>query len=246
MNRKKLLKILGVVALFFLLLMGIFVIWASNPRDPMLEAVKALNSSVSVTVIEKSDSIEFIPDTYTAGYIFYPGGKVDEVSYAPLAHKIAEHGILVVIVRMPLYLAVFDINAAEDIIESYPNVVTWVIGGHSLGGSMAANYVINNLEKTNNLVLVGSYPASSDNFTSIDANILSIYGTEDGGYDEIEINHNLLSNTTIYEVIEGGNHAQFGYYGIQEGDGTATVSREYQHEIATNVTVSFIQDLAKY
>ncbi len=82
-----------------------------------------------------------------AGLIFYPGGKVEYTAYQPLMAACAERDILCVLVEMPFNLAVFDINAADGIQEQYPEVGHWYIGGHSLGGSMAASYLSKHTEK---------------------------------------------------------------------------------------------------
>ena len=72
--------------------------------------------------------------------IFYPGGRVDPRSYAPAARAIAAQGYLAVITPMPLNLAVFTPGRAAQVIAAYPEIHTWAIGGHSLGGAMAANF----------------------------------------------------------------------------------------------------------
>ena len=92
----------------------------------------------------------------TEGLIFYPGGKVDHEAYIPLALAIAERGVSVVICEMPLRLAVLDMNAADGVASLLPEVTEWYIGGHSLGGSMAASYMASHPE-IRGLVLLGSY-----------------------------------------------------------------------------------------
>ncbi len=131
--------------------------------SPMPEALAALESDELVTV-ETEPWLIFTPteSTPTTGFIFYPGGKVDYRSYAPQARAIAEAGYLVIIPEMPLNLAVFNANAANDIITAYPDIENWAIGGHSLGGAMAAKYVYDNPDTMNGLVLWASYPAGSN------------------------------------------------------------------------------------
>lgn len=48
---------------------------------------------------------------------------------------------------------------------------------------------------------------------------------------EIEANAYLLPADTRWVEIEGGNHAQFGYYGRQLGDNRATISQEQQQRL---------------
>ena len=129
-------KILIIVLLVALMIFTGFIVWAETPPSPMKQAINALQSDSNVTVIS-GQWLTFKPTTtnYTTGLIIYPGGRVDYRSYAPLAHSIANEGYLTIIVPMPLNLAVFGANAANDVIKSYPEFTSWAIGGHSLGGT---------------------------------------------------------------------------------------------------------------
>lgn len=224
---------------------GGFVLWASNPLPAMPEALAALQSDEQVDVRVEGNRLSFMPrsNSPNTAFIFYPGGRVDERAYAPLAHEIAAQGFLVVIVRMPLNLAVFNPNAAEAVLETYPQIQQWVIGGHSLGGSMAANYSRQNLSKVNGLILLASYPASSADLSKTDLAVLSIYATQDrlATVEKIRASEALLPPTTEWVAIEGGNHAQFGWYGEQPGDGLATLSRQEQHRQTLSAIVNFLQ-----
>ncbi|MDQ3247653.1 MAG: alpha/beta hydrolase, partial [Chloroflexota bacterium] len=133
--------LLGLLLLILLAVAG-FVIWALWTPTPMPEALAALASDPAVQV-NIDDWLVFQPaaGSATTGFIFYPGGRVDARAYAPAAHAIAATGVLVVIVPMPLNLAVFAPNRADQVITAYPAIQRWAIGGHSLGGAMAATYV---------------------------------------------------------------------------------------------------------
>jgi len=213
-----------------LLVVG-FVVWAETPLGPMPEALAALESDALVQV-EQGEWYVFRPVELEpiAGVIIYPGGRVDPRSYAPMARALAEQGYLAVIVPMPLNLAVFDPGAAEQVIAAYPQIASWAVGGHSLGGAMAANFARQNPALLAGLFLWAAYPASSDDLSGLDLQVISIYGTLDGlaTGDKIEASRPLLPPDTIWTPIEGGNHAQFGWYGDQPGDNPATISREEQ------------------
>jgi pimeloyl-ACP methyl ester carboxylesterase len=178
-----------------------------------------------------------------SAFIFYPGGHVDYRAYAPLASMIASGGYMVTIVKMPLSLAVFGVNKADEVIAAYPDIKYWVIGGHSLGGSMAANYARNHPDEVQGLVLWASYPASSDDLSKTELKVLSVYGSNDHvlGMDTYKATKPLLPAGTIFEVIDGGNHAQFGNYGSQPGDGTATISTDVQQVMVAELTVRIMQ-----
>ena len=162
--------------------------------------------------------------------IIYPGGRVDPRSYAPMAHALAGEGYLSIIVPMPLNLAVFNPGAALDVMAAFPEITNWAVGGHSLGGAMAANFVRNHLPVLDGLFLWAAYPASGDDLSGLEVDVVSIYGTLDGLMTgaEVEASRMLLPADTVWVPIEGGNHAQFGWYGDQPGDNPATISREEQ------------------
>lgn len=178
---------------------------------------------------EESDgTVVFRPEGATKGFIFYPGGKVEHTAYVPLMQACAEKGILCVLIKMPFNLAVFGVNAADRIQKDYPEIEEWYIGGHSLGGSMAASYLANNSEEYEGLILLGSYSTADLSDTNLD--VLSVFGSEDKvmNREKYENNKSNLPNDFTEFVIEGGCHAYFGMYGAQEGDGTPTVTNAEQ------------------
>jgi hypothetical protein len=223
-----------------------FIVWAETPPSPMKKAIDALQSDSNVTVIN-NQWLTFQPTNtnYTAGLIIYPGGRVDYRSYAPLAHAITHEGYLTIIVPMPLNLAVFGANAANDVIAAHPEITSWAIGGHSLGGTMAAQFVYQNPSKVQGLVLWAAYPASGNNLSIYDMRVTTIHGSNDGLVSTSRIKNSLemLPPTTVYVEIAGGNHAQFGYYGDQSGDNPATITREAQQSQTLNATVELLQKL---
>ena len=177
---------------------------------------------------ESNGNIVFEPEGATKGFIFYPGGKVEHRAHIPLMQACAKKGILCVIVEMPFNLAVFEVNAADGIQKEYPQIKEWYIGGHSLGGSMAASYLEKHAKEYEGLILLGSY--STSNLSNMDLKVLSVYGSEDRvlnrkKYDENKSN---LPKNFTESVIEGGCHAYFGMYGAQDGDGTPTITNEEQ------------------
>jgi pimeloyl-ACP methyl ester carboxylesterase len=147
------------------------------------------------------------------------------------------------LVKMPLSLAVFGVDRADGVIASYPGVRYWVIGGHSLGGSMAATYAKAHPLRIQGVAFWASYPPAGDNLSATELKGLSTYGSEDQILDMENYNATLplLPPGTIRQVIEGGNHAQFGNYGPQPGDGTATISAADQQAQAADLTVRLMR-----
>jgi len=223
----------------------IFISWGMTPLGPDQEALNAIVSDEVVTVLDSGNFIVFTPTAVMpiTGFIIYPGGHVDYRSYAPIAREIASRGYMVSIVEMPLSLAVFGVNNADDVIAAYPDIRYWVIGGHSLGGSMAASYAKNNPGMVEGLVFWASYPADSDDLSKTDMKALTTYGSNDRILDMDNFHATLpqLPPGTIIQVIEGGNHAQFGNYGSQPRDGTATISSADQQLEASDLTVRVLR-----
>jgi hypothetical protein len=239
---KLVLIIAGCVTLFGLI--G-FIAWGMTPLGPTNEALAAMESDGVVTVEDNGNFVVFTPNATTpiSGFILYPGGHVDYRSYAPIAREIASRGYLVSIVEMPLSLAVFGVTKADDVIAAYPEMHYWVIGGHSLGGSIAATYAKNNPGEVQGLVFWASYPADSNDLSGTALKGLTTYGSNDFvlGMDSFNATLPMLPQETIMQVIEGGNHAQFGNYGTQPGDGTATISASDQQKQAADLTVRILR-----
>ena len=143
-RKRKIFIIVTSIVLVFAVLIGACAIYLGNYYRADNEAIGAFLPQGSAWKEEPNGNIVFEPKGATAGLIFYPGGKVEHTAYIPLMQACAENGILCVIVEMPFNLAVFDVNAADGIQKEYPQIENWYIGGHSLGGSMAASYLEKN------------------------------------------------------------------------------------------------------
>jgi len=228
-----------------ILILCVFLIWGLLPQDPMPEVQSYLQSNRMVTVTSNS-WLTFTPTTekpVETGFIFYPGGHVNYRSYAPAGYQIAQKGLLVVIVPMPISLAVFNPDAATEVMAAYPRIKTWIIGGHSLGGVMAANFAYKHPEKTAGLVLWAAYPAENNDLRDFHIPVLSIYGDKDGQAGKLKENSNRLPASSVIIEIKGGNHGQMGWYGDQPGDNPATIPRSEQQKQIIEATWSFIQTL---
>ncbi len=205
----------------------------------------------AVAVAERAERVRgwyvFAPERApVAGFVFYPGGLVDPVAYAPLMQRLADGGVLAVIVPMPLDLAVLGIGRAAEVIATFPQVDSWVIAGHSLGGAMASEFVKRNPGSVVGLALLASYPAASTDLSDLPIRAVSTYGSENGltPPEGFEASLERLPPGTELVVIEGGNHAGFGHYGPQAGDGIASIDREEQQRQTAETVLSFVRALA--
>lgn len=189
--------------------------------------------------------IHFEPEKSNGrGIIFYPGGKVDPESYAPILYALAERGYECFIIKMPFNLAVFNSDGALEVLGEYDNVDSWYIGGHSLGGVMAANCVYSNPAYFDGIFFMASYPSEGKSLATLaDLKVLSFYGSNDGFVPvESQLEHKELlpPHSKIVEIL-GGNHSQFGSYGFQNGDKEADITEEEQHFKIVNEIDNWIQ-----
>lgn len=193
---------------------------------------------VSNIEIKQQDNYKVYGDTDSkTGFIFYPGGKVEAKSYEPILTSLSEKGVCVVLVEMPFNLAVLDSNAADKVMSQFNNIENWYIGGHSLGGAMAASYAAKHQDKLKGVVLLAAYPTKE-----LDIPVLSIYGSEDGVLNRQKYKEYIVKVNNLSEIIiDGGNHAQFGNYGEQSGDNKPKISSEKQWNQTTKEMLNFIK-----
>jgi dienelactone hydrolase len=232
----------GIILLVLIAVFG-FTFWAYTPLGPAQAALDFLVDTDNVS-LRVSNRIIFTPkESLNTGFIFYPGGRVDPRSYSSIAHKVASQGYLVVIPKMPFNLAVLDKRAAVKIINDYLEIDNWVIGGHSLGGAMAASLVYDEPEIFKGLVLLAAYPPKNNDISSLDLHVVVLYGSNDqlATPSEIVDSLHLLPFDTREIFIEGGNHAQFGDYGAQNGDGEATLEPEDQQKIVVDAILNILK-----
>ena len=186
----------------------------------------ALESDVEVTVTNTESAM-----------VFYPGAKVEEISYAPLMKQLAANGLDCYLVTMPGNLAIFGMNKATDVMTAY-KYKHWYIGGHSLGGAMAASYAADHADELDGLLLLAAY--STKDLSDSDLAVVSLVGSEDGVINRDKLAKyadNLPKDTTVDIQFAGGNHAYYGNYGEQDGDGKAGISREEEQATVVNAVV---------
>ena len=209
-----------------LLLAAGFLLYVSIYYHADETAQAALESDGAVTVSRTDYGWRFDGPAEEDALIFYPGAKVEEIAYAPLLHRIAAEGMDVCLVEMPFRLAVLAPNRADRVMET-EGYANWYIGGHSLGGAVAANYASDHGEKLRGLVLLASYATHP---LDPGLQVLLVEGSEDGVVNraKLEAGMQYLPADAVFYTIPGGNHAQFGSYGPQRGDGEARISPEEQ------------------
>ena len=209
-KRKKLRIVLIVVVAVLIVLFGGFYIYTLDYYRADSTAAAAL-AATDIRIEHKGEDIIFYPIqqiAVTKALAFYPGGKVEYTAYAPLMKGLARQGLACVLLKMPFNLAVFDTGAAERAYKLLPEIKEWYVGGHSLGGAMASSYVGTHADKLKGLILLGAYPVNASTVPT-----LAIYGSED-----VKLDTSKLTGGIKTIKLDGGNHAQFGNYGVQAGD----------------------------
>ena len=238
-KRKRIFYIVG-VGIFITIIVGCVIYLCDYYKADYEKLDEFIVEEVVITVME-DNNIVYEPVDTKKGLIFYPGGKVEYTAYEPLMKSLASKGILCVLVEMPFHLAVFDMNAADGIQNHFPQIENWYIGGHSLGGAMAASYIGENATEYEGLILLGAY--STADLTESSLEVLSVYGSEDKVLDKEKYDENIINLPDDFEeiVLEGGCHAGFGMYGEQKGDGVPQITNEEQINMTANVIANFIE-----
>lgn len=241
------------LSLLFLTLAAVFIVWgiqwATYARPPLPEAVAATQSDRLVTVTD-SPWLTFIPaqDSSDTGFIFYPGGRIDPRGYSDLMRAVAEKGYLVVVPTMPINMAIFNSNIADEIIAAHPEIAHWAIGGHSVGGTAAALYTSTHPKKIAGLAIWSSYPADNSDLSNLNIPAILMYGGNETRVTDKSVGarKHLLPPDTQYIKIEGGDHHQFGTYQLTPKDeNLATVSREEQHAQILTAIFELLQSVVE-
>ena len=210
------------------------------------EVKTAMKDSPSVNVSDRVGFIRFWPRASESRsdqcFVFYPGANVSANAYAPITRALAEAGFPSYILKVPAGLAILEPFAADRAkLDSHRDCSRYVISGHSLGGTVAASYVDH--WSDDDLLLLASYPADTTDISDQNSRVVSVYATEDGltTVADIQASVSNLPPHTRFVEIEGGNHAQFGWYGEQKGDGRATISREEQQAIVIDEALALLR-----
>jgi pimeloyl-ACP methyl ester carboxylesterase len=214
-----------------------------------------LKSDDRVTVGQDARCWTFKPSKGAAptALLFFPGGGVEPTAYAPLARAVAAEGVPVYLVKLPGKPAAANkhrkdsIAIGKGVIKAAPGVERWVVGGHSMGGAIAAQYVHEEPRRFRGLILIGTTHPRDFDISGFAGDVTKVYGTEDrvARHAQSEANKKLLPAGTTWVEVKGGNHAQFGHYGAQFGDGKATISRESQQQAAREAVAKVAQRVSK-
>lgn len=223
---------------------GLFFLAACS-YEPMSEVNSLIDRK---RLVEADDYYQFTVEfPANSCLIFYPGGRVKPMAYGPFLQRVADAGFTSFLIKSPFDLAILDTDAADSVksdTQAVSHCQYYVVGGHSLGGVVAAKYAVGKPDHA--LLLVAAYPMESTSLVNHPAPVISISASKDGlsTPEKVAMRNHLLPGHTRHIEIAGGNHAQFGWYGIQDKDGEAAISRETQQQILTDETLALLSLLA--
>ena len=238
-KRSRIIRTSIIALLLIFIAVGVYVADYYHADD---DAIDAFLPDLAVEAKELDDgTVVYSPEGATTGIIFYPGGKVEHTAYIPLMKALAEEGIMTALVDMPFNLAILNIGGADGIQEQFPEIEYWYMAGHSLGGAMAASYVSGHTEDFDGLILLASY--STKDLSESGLSVLSVYGSADEVMNRDKYEDSLSNLPAGYKeaVIDGGNHAGFGMYGEQSGDGEATITAAEQILKTAKIIAGFVK-----
>ena len=209
-----------------------------HPADGVAVAVATPSSTVDVVSSPTAWALRPARTSGT-GIVFFPGALVDPRAYLALLRPLAEQGHLVVVVKPPLTVAL--LASATPALDSHPEVTSWAVGGHSLGGVAAATEVGD--PRIDAVFFWASYPARDLSGAAVAA--ASISGERDGLSTpaDIDASRAMLPPSTVFTQVPGAVHAFFGDYGAQAGDGVPTTDRATAQRRIVEATATFVEGL---
>ncbi|MFC7785356.1 MULTISPECIES: alpha/beta fold hydrolase [unclassified Rossellomorea] len=240
MKRKIFYFLIGISLLFVVSFLG-FYTWSQQTYEPSQTLYTLINKD---EINYEKDWIIFNPtENNHVGIVVYPGAKVEPEAYSYYGKQLAEKGYLVAIPNVNLNFSLFDTNKMQEIMDSHTSVQNWIVGGHSLGGVSASTFAYDHPSEIDGVILLGSYPSETTDFSNKNIPMLSIYAEKDGlsTIDKITETRHLLSTEAAMYEIKGGNHSQFGIYGKQKGDNQASISVKQQQDSMVKATINWLE-----
>lgn len=247
-------RIGGWLVVVILILITFALVYYGSPFHAIDGSVEPVESDDRIRVEQTSEGYLLEPANAesTTGLVFYPGGKVHPDAYvASLAPIVREENVTVVIPEMPLNLAIFDLvlsrarldpDEATVAIDRHPDIETWYVGGHSLGGAMACRYARNNPGTVDGLILYAAY--CDKDISESGLAVLSVTGSDDAvlNREKYQQNQKLLPEDATLREIEGMNHSQFGSYTGQPGGQPAAISFGAAHEQLNEIVINWLEN----
>jgi hypothetical protein len=226
-------------------------LWLANSYRTQGVDSRDLREDARVALREDAATLAFRPAApgAAAALLFFCGSGVAAQAYAPLLRPVAEAGFPVYIVKLPYRFAPLESHKVEALaraasaMAAHPGIARWVVAGHSQGGALAARFAGGEGAGASALVLIGTTHPKARSLAALPIPVAKIYATNDAVAppDRVLANKALLPPQTEWVEVAGGNHAQFGHYGRQLGDGAASITREAQQQQVRAVLLRVLQ-----
>lgn len=245
-KKRKALKVLLVILLIIIAICFGFMYsreWIHAEFKASDKAMSIITNQHEGFAVERleNNSLAFVPNNASVGIILYPGGLVQHEAYAPLMEELANQGILCVIIDAKSGLPLMETSKADGIIDTYPQITKWYIGGHSIGGVAATSYISNHLDVFDGLILLAAY--SNNDLVDSGLDVICIYGSSDGvmNRESYEAGKSKLPTNFEEHIIDGGCHSFFGDYGLMGEKTVPTITAEEQANITAKLIADFIK-----
>ena len=243
-RRKTIRRIILIVLAAILLLSAVIVGMCLFNERPAVQTVAAYQSTYGDTVISVADDggVEILPlnkDTDT-GLIFYVGAQIKPSAYIPLLARIAEQGYACFIPNLSFNMAALEPKAADAIIAAHPEIKSWILAGHSMGGLTASGYADDHRDTVDGLILIAAY--TNRDMSDAEVPVLAVFGDTDGVMNKKLYDKRLAWNPANFEehIIPGANHAQYGDYGKQPRDNDASIPAEEQQTKTAEIILDWL------
>ncbi len=232
---------------------SLFMIWLVYNAQAHGVSPELFRSSPTLTVTVEETMTMFVPTTPTTtpAMVFLPGGGVDPDAYVPLVRRIADTGIPVALVRLPWRMAFTESAQAETwnrVLQARDQLGgrPFVLAGHSRGAALSGTFAFNHASVLAGLIMIGTTHPRDHDLSALTIPVLKVAGTSDcvADLEASRANARNLPASTTWTVIDGGNHAQFGYYGTQLGDCSAEITRDAQQQQTLDAVLNWLRRMA--
>jgi pimeloyl-ACP methyl ester carboxylesterase len=130
----------------------------------------------------------------------------------------------------------------DSVMASYPQIASWVIGGHSWGANTAVSYILSFPQKVSAIVLWAARLDLENSLAGSQLPVLMVYGTaDDENVGLVADMESKLPPQTVWVSITGGNRVGFASFGPMAADVGAAISEQEQQSKAAAATIEFLE-----
>lgn len=243
-KRKTIRRIILIILAAILVLSAVIVGMCLFNERPAVQTVATYQSEYCDTVINIADDggVEIFPQSGDAdtGIIFYVGAQIKPSAYIPLLARIAEQGYACFDPNLNFNMAALEPSAADDIISAHPEIKSWILAGHSMGGLTASGYADDHRDTVDGLILIAAY--TNRDMSDAQLPLLAVFGDVDGVMNKSLYEKRKAWNPVDFEehIISGANHAGFGDYGKQPRDNDAKITAEEQQSQTAEIILDWL------